>query len=84
MLFFYKNIYIYIYVYRSQVSNIIDIGRIETTYARAHSVKRIVDKVITLGKKGTKKAFNQCLWYVWNKKHAIKVFTDLAERYKYV
>jgi len=69
--------------YRTQLSQIIELERIETTYARAHSVKRILDKVITLGKKGSFRAFQMCQQYVWRRSHAVKVFTDFAERYKF-
>lgn len=67
----------------TQISQIIELGRIETTYARAHSVKRLVDKVITLGKKGSFRSFQTCQKYVWKRSHAVKVFTDFAERYKF-
>ena len=57
--------------------------RITTTDTRAKEVRKMVDKMITYGKKGTVEARRDCLAFLMNDKEATKkVFDDLAKRYE--
>jgi large subunit ribosomal protein L17 len=57
--------------------------RIETTEARAKEVRKLVDKLITLGKKGTVEARRDAVAILMNDKEVTaKVFNDLAKRYE--
>jgi len=52
---------------RALVTDLIIYGRIETTEMRAKEVKRIADKMVTLGKKNTLASRRQAAAYVINK-----------------
>jgi len=52
---------------RALVTDLIIYGRIETTEMRAKEVKRIADKMITLGKKDTLASRRQAAAYLLNK-----------------
>lgn len=56
---------------------------IKTTDARAKEVRKMLDKMVTYGKKGTVEARRDCVAALKNnKKAAKKVFDDLAKRYE--
>jgi large subunit ribosomal protein L17 len=56
--------------------------RIETTVPKAKELRGIVDRMITLGKRGDLHARRQAAGYLFNDEAVIKVFGDLAERFK--
>ncbi len=57
--------------------------KIKTTEARAKEVRKQVDYLVSLGKKGTLEARRDALAFVHNDKKIVdKVFTDLAKRYE--
>lgn len=56
-------------------------GKIETTEARAKSIKPLVEKAITLGKKGDVASRRLLLSRLHDRKIVQKVFDDLAPRY---
>ena len=57
--------------------------KIETTEERAKEVRKIVEKIITIGKKGTVEARRDVLAILMNDKEVMtKVFNDLAKRYE--
>lgn len=56
--------------------------QVTTTLPKAKEIRGMVDKMITLGKRGDLHARRQALAFVPEKKVVDKVFTDLAERYK--
>jgi len=66
---------------RNQVTSLLDHGRIETTDAKAKVVRRVADRMITLGKRGTLHARRQALTVVRSKDVTSKLFGELAERY---
>lgn len=55
--------------------------RIVTTVTKAKEVRGMVDKVITLGKKGSLHSRRQALVLVNDKKVVDKVFDELAKRF---
>lgn len=56
--------------------------KVETTVEKAKEVKRVVEKIVTLGKKGDLHARRQAASYLFDKSATQKVFGDLAERFK--
>jgi len=56
--------------------------KITTTETRAKEIKRVAEKIITLGKKGDLHSRRQALSYVMDDDVVYKVFEDLAKRYE--
>ncbi len=56
--------------------------QIKTTLPKAKDLRRVVDRLITLGKRGDLHARRQALSSVRDRKIAAKLFGELAERYK--
>ena len=56
--------------------------QIKTTLPKAKELRRIADRLITLGKRGTLHARRQALATLKDTKIAAKLFDELAERYK--
>ena len=56
--------------------------QITTTVAKAKELRRTVDKLVTLGKRGTLHARRQALSTLQDAKLTDKLFSTLAERYK--
>jgi large subunit ribosomal protein L17 len=69
-------------MYRNMVTSLLDHERIETTDAKAKAVRRIAEKMITLGKRGDLHARRRALRVIRSRKVAAKVFDDLAERFR--
>ena len=69
-------------MYRNMVTSLLDHERIETTDAKAKEVRRIADRMITLGKKGGLHNRRRALRIIREREVAAKVFDDLAERYR--
>jgi large subunit ribosomal protein L17 len=69
-------------MYRNMVTSLLDHERIETTDAKAKQVRRLADRMITLGKRGTLHARRQALAVIRDRDVAAKVFDDLAERFR--
>jgi len=66
---------------RNLVTSFLREERIQTTEARAKSVSRLADKMITLGKRGDLHARRQVLSFVLDEDVTKKVFDTLAVRY---
>lgn len=49
---------------RNMTTSVLKHGKIETTEAKAKEVRRIVDKMITLGKQGDLSAYRHALAYL--------------------
>ena len=68
-------------MYRTQVTDLIRHERIRTTEAKAKEVQGMVEKVITLGKKGSLHHRRQAAAVVVGDDAVRKLFGELAERY---
>ena len=66
---------------RGMVTNLVLNETLTTTEAKAVEAKRMTEKVITLGKKGTLHHRRQAAAMLTDKEAVRKVFDDLAERY---
>jgi large subunit ribosomal protein L17 len=69
-------------MYRNMVTSLLDHERIETTDAKAKAVRRIAERMITLGKRGDLHARRRALRVIRSREVAAKVFDDLAVRYR--
>ena len=64
------------------VTSLLEHERIQTTDAKAKEVRRIAERMITLGKRGGLHARRRALRVIRRREVAAKVFEDLAERYR--
>ena len=69
-------------MFRNMVTSLLDRERIVTTEAKAKELRRVADKMITLGKRGTPHARRQALSYIRGREVVAKLFEQLAVRYK--
>ena len=67
---------------RNMVTSLFEHEQIETTDAKAKELRRIADKMITLGKRGDLHARRQAEAIIRTGDVARKVFGELAERYR--
>jgi large subunit ribosomal protein L17 len=68
-------------VLRNSVTSLLDKGKITTTETRAKEIKRLADKMITLGKRGDLHARRQAVSYLTDEAIVVKLFNDIAPRY---
>ena len=68
-------------LYRNLVTDILGYEKIVTTEAKAKEVRRLAEKMITLGKKGSLHHRRQALSFIFDDKVVAKVFDELAKRY---
>ena len=66
---------------RNQVTSLIFNDKIETTEAKAKAIKPLVDKMVTLGKRGDLHARRQAAAYLLDPKAVQKLFNDIAPKY---
>ncbi len=66
---------------RQQVTDLLENGKIETTFYRAKEVQPVVEKMITLGKKGNLAAYRKALAFITKEDVANKLFKELAPKY---
>lgn len=69
-------------MFRNIVTSLLKEERVETTEARAKEIKRIADKMITLGKRGDLHARRQALAFLREEDVVKKLFDEIAPRYK--
>ena len=69
-------------LFRNMVTSLLEHERIETTDAKAKQVRRIAERMITLGKRGDLHARRHALRVVRSRDVAAKLFGDLAERFR--
>ncbi len=67
---------------RNLVTSLLDHEAVETTDAKAKELRRIADRMITLGKRGDLHARRQALSVIRDRKVTAKLFDQLADRYK--
>lgn len=66
---------------RQQVTDLLDLGRMETTVYRAKEIAPLAEKMITLGKKKDLAAYRQALSFITREDVAKKVFDTIAPGY---
>ncbi len=67
---------------RNLVTSLLELERVRTTDSKAKEVRRLTDRMITLGKRGDLHARRQALSVVRSKEVTAKLFDDLAERFR--
>jgi large subunit ribosomal protein L17 len=67
---------------RNLVTSLLEHEQIETTDAKAKELRRVAERMITLGKRGSLHARRQALRVVRSREVAAKLFEELAERYR--
>ena len=66
---------------RQQVTDLLENGKMEATFYRAKEVQPVVEKMITLGKKGGLSAYRRALGYITKESVANKLFKEIAPKY---
>ena len=66
---------------RQQVTDLLENGKMETTFYRAKEVQPVVEKMITLGKKGNLAAYRTALAFITKEDVANKLFKEIAPKY---
>ena len=66
---------------RQQVTDLLENGKIETTFFRAKEVQPVAEKMITLGKKGNLAAYRKAMSYVTKEDVVQKLFKEIAPKY---
>ena len=64
-----------------QVTDLLENGKMETTFYRAKEVQPVVEKMITLGKKGNLAAYRRALSFITKEDVANKLFKEIAPKY---
>ncbi len=67
---------------RNMVTSLLEHERIQTTDAKAKELRRVAERMITLGKRGDLHARRQALGVIRSKEVTAKVFDELADRYR--
>ena len=66
---------------RQQVTDLLDKGRMETTVTRAKEVRRLTEKMITLGKKKSLADYRRAMSFITREDVAKKLFDEIAPKY---
>ena len=66
---------------RQQVTDLLENGKIETTFYRAKEVQPVAEKMITLGKKGNLAAYRKAMSYITKEDVVQKLFKEIAPKY---
>ena len=66
---------------RQQVTDLLENGKLETTFCRAKEVQPVVEKMITLGKKNTLASYRKALSFITKEDVAKKTFSEIAPKY---
>ena len=67
---------------RNMVTDLLEHGKMKTTETRAKEVKKIAEKMITLGKRGDLHAKRQAMSYLTSEAVLKKSFDELAPKYQ--
>ncbi len=68
-------------VLKNSVISLIESEKITTTEVRAKEIRKMMDKMITLGKKGDLHSRRQAMAFITSDSAVDKLFSDLAGRY---
>ena len=63
------------------MTDLLENGKIETTFSRAKEVQPVVEKMITLGKKGNLAAYRKAMSYITKEDVVQKLFKEIAPKY---
>ena len=66
---------------RQQVTDLLANGKIETTFCRAKEVQPVVEKMITLAKKGGLANYRRALAFITKEDVAKKLFDEIGAKY---
>ena len=66
---------------RAMTTALLENGRLETTFTRAKEVQPVVEKMITLGKKGDLASYRRALSFITKEEVAKKLFSEIAPGY---
>ena len=66
---------------RQLVTDLLENGKIETTFYRAKEIQPVVEKMITLGKKAGLANYRRALAYITKEDVAKKLFDEIAPKY---
>ena len=66
---------------RQLTTDLLEKGRVETTFTRAKEVQPVAEKMITLGKKGDLAARRRALAYITKEDVVTKLFKEIAPNY---
>jgi large subunit ribosomal protein L17 len=69
-------------MFANMAASLIKHEQIKTTLPKAKDLRRVVDRLVTLGKRGDLHARRQALSVLRDTEITAKLFEDLAERYK--
>jgi large subunit ribosomal protein L17 len=69
-------------LFRNLVTSLIEHEQVRTTDAKAKELRRIADRMITLGKRGSLHARRQALAYMRRRSAVTKLFDEVAGRFK--
>ena len=67
---------------RQLTTDLLEKGKIETTFYRAKEIQPIAEKMITLGKKAGLANYRRALAYLTKEDTAKKLFDEIAPKYK--
>ena len=66
---------------RQQVTDLLANGKLETTFCRAKEVQPVVEKMITLAKKGGLANYRRALAFITKEDVAKKLFDEIGAKY---
>jgi large subunit ribosomal protein L17 len=66
---------------RQLTTDLLEHGKLETTFTRAKEIQPVVEKMITLGKKGGLANYRRALAYITKEDVANKLFKEVAPNY---
>ena len=69
-------------LFRNLVTSLLQHEHVRTTDAKAKELRRVADRMITLGKRGTLHARRQALSYIRSRTVVTKLFDEIAGRFR--
>jgi large subunit ribosomal protein L17 len=69
-------------LFRNLVTSLIEHEHVRTTDAKAKELRRVADRMVTLGKRGTLHARRQALAYIRSETVVKKLFDEVAGRFR--
>ena len=69
-------------LFRNMVTSLLEHERIQTTDAKAKDLRRVAERMITLGKRGDLHARRTALRTIQSKAVTSKLFSELADRFR--